>query len=70
MLKTQISHILFFLSCTMIYSQSNKAVYVELLGNGLIASANFDMRFSKKQMGWEPEWVLVMLEVGMRKLPY
>lgn len=33
-------------------AQSNKAFFVELLGNGLIFSANYDMRFKKETNGW------------------
>ena len=33
-------------------SQSRSAFFVELLGNGLIFSANYDMRFSQSSNGW------------------
>lgn len=38
-------------SSETVSAQSNKAVFVELLGNGIIFSANYDMRFSKKPDG-------------------
>ena len=47
---------LFFLICTFLFQnnsfcQSKNAAYVELLGNGLVISANYDMRFSNKAGG-------------------
>jgi len=47
---------LFFLFATLlfnnqIFSQSKNAAYVELLGNGIIISANYDVRFSKNEGG-------------------
>ena len=35
-----------------IYAQGNKSVFLELGGNGLVVSANFDARFTKSEKGF------------------
>jgi hypothetical protein len=39
------------LAATTVSAQANKSVFIEILGNGLGFSANFDARFAKKENG-------------------
>ncbi len=44
--------IVFLLAATvLVKAQGNKAVYGELAGNGIVFSANYDMRFTKNEYG-------------------
>ena len=48
---------LLYFATNKVYAQIDsltrrKAVFVELLGNGVLFSANFDMRFVKGKNGW------------------
>jgi hypothetical protein len=52
MKKILLGTALFFTGTSFIQAQGNKAVYGELGGNGLVFSANYDMRFGKTETGF------------------
>ncbi len=45
-----LTFLLFF--CTATFAQGNKSVFLEIFGNGIGFSANYDMRFAKKENGF------------------
>jgi hypothetical protein len=51
MKKILLALVCVFTGSIVLNAQGNKAVYGELGGNGLVFSANYDMRFAKKENG-------------------
>src|SRR5262245_13870925 len=43
---------LFLFFCHGTFVQGNKSVFLEIFGNGIVFSANYDMRFAKKENGF------------------